>query len=427
MRIRTGWRLLSGCAVVTACAVLTACTASGPKGPAATVTTPAVGRPPAPASAQAAMSSEAFTPYAGLGAADNDGLAPGDTYDALHTACMNAAGYGQYASQAPYAIRTNRGLAFAQAFGPWGYIGTALAAQDGFLAGSGGGPGGGGSQPGAPFGNLPAGAQAAAGKCVNILADFNNAQFAHSMAIIETLNNDISTDVIQDGEFKKAMRAWSACMTRHGFSSPDADTLALQELVVLGQRATPGQNPSGPPGPPTAAQNKTQIAMAVADADCTLSSDLSGIYFAVQTSYEQQFVSANQQALSAGVRECKAAFGKALRTLPALLRTASATPSLFGRPAPGHRRGQHRPAGPRCGQRRPRDRHRLAGRRGPARVIAGLADRGGTAGQPGRLRICFRSAIRVACARRGPLTRAPGRARAARWRAVLPARSSAPC
>ena len=93
MRIRTGWCLLI-CA-----AALTACTANGPKGPAATVTTPAVGRPPAPASVAAAMASEAFTPYAALGAADNDGLAPGDTYDALHTACMQDAGYGQYASR----------------------------------------------------------------------------------------------------------------------------------------------------------------------------------------------------------------------------------------------------------------------------------------------------------------------------------------
>ena len=336
MRTRADWRLL------TCGPVLAACTAAAPKGPAATVTTPAVGRPPAPASAQAALSSEAFTPYAGLGAAGNDGLAPGDTYDALHTACMNDAGYGQYAAQAPYSIRTNRGLAFAQAFGPWGYIGTALAAQEGFLAGSpsapgAGAPGAGPGAPGSPFGDLPAGAQAAAGKCFNILANFNNAQFARSMAIIETLNNDISTDVIEDGEFKQAMRNWSACMARHGFSSPDADTFALDELGNLGLRGVaPGQNPGGPPGPPTAAQNSAQIAMAVADADCTLSSDLAGIYFAVQANYEQQFVSANQQALNAGVREYKAAFAKALKTLPAQLRTASAAPSLPGPPPPGH-------------------------------------------------------------------------------------------
>ena len=344
MRIRTGL------GVLICCAVLTACTANAPKGPAATVTTPAVGRPPAPASVAAAMSSEVFTPYAALGAADNDGLAPGDTYDALHTACMNDAGYGQYATDAPYPVRTNRGLGFPQAFGPWGYVGTALAAQDGFLAGT-GGPGGGGpgpgpGTPGNPFGNMPTGAQAAAGKCFNILANFNNAQFAHSMSIVETLNNYISTDVIQDSQFKKADRNWSACMAKNGFSSPNAETFWGQALDTIGQGATAGQNPSGPPGPPTAAQNKAQIAMAVADANCTLTSDLSGIYFAVQANYEQQFVSANQQALNAGVREYKAAFAKALKTMPALLQTTSATPNLPGPPPPGHHAKHGRAATP---------------------------------------------------------------------------------
>jgi hypothetical protein len=62
MRTRAGLFLLACC-----CAALAACTAAPPKGPDTTVTTPAVGRPPAPASAQAALSSEAFTPYAGLG------------------------------------------------------------------------------------------------------------------------------------------------------------------------------------------------------------------------------------------------------------------------------------------------------------------------------------------------------------------------
>ena len=83
MRTRTGLYLLVCC-----CAVLAGCTAAGPKGPDATVTKPAVGRPPAPPSEGAALASEAFTAYADLGAAANDGLAPGDTYANLHTACM---------------------------------------------------------------------------------------------------------------------------------------------------------------------------------------------------------------------------------------------------------------------------------------------------------------------------------------------------
>jgi hypothetical protein len=103
-------------------------------------------------------------------------------------------------------------------------------------------------------------------------------------------------------------------------------------------------NPQGAPGSasaPTAAQNQAQIAAAVTDAGCTLSTDVSGIYFAAQASYEQQLVAANQQALDAAVRDFKAAYAKVLSELPALLRTASATPQLPGPPgkrgAPRHR------------------------------------------------------------------------------------------
>ena len=84
--------------------------------------------------AQAALSSEAFTPYADIGASASDGLALGDTYAALHTACMNDSGYGQYAASAPFEIRANRGLGFPQPYGPWGYLGLSLAAQYGFNA-----------------------------------------------------------------------------------------------------------------------------------------------------------------------------------------------------------------------------------------------------------------------------------------------------
>jgi hypothetical protein len=327
MSFRAGLSVLICC-----CAGLAACTAAAPTGPDATVTTPSVGRPAAPASAQAALSAEAFTPYAGLGASTDDGLAPGDTYAALHTACMTEAGYSQYADSTPFFARTNRGLAFAQPAGPWGYIGTALAAQYGFTAPSGSDNAQSSGPPATPLAGLPPGAQAAAGNCLNIVADFNNAQFAHSMAGIETMNDDISTDVVQDPDFKKAAKAWSACMAGNGYSSADADTLMLQELTALGLRGmTPGSSSSGP----TAAQDKAQIATAVTDADCTQATDLAGIYFAVQGSYEQQFVDANQQALNAEVRQYKAAFAKELSKLPALLRTTSATPELpYGRGRP---------------------------------------------------------------------------------------------
>jgi hypothetical protein len=330
-------RLAARLLLICSCAALTACTAAAPKGPDTTVTTPAVGRPPAPQSAQAALSSEAFTPYADLGGSANDGLAPGETYSALHDACMSDAGYGQFAGGAPFVTSgaVSTALTLALPFGWYGYLGTVEAAQHGFmvlsqflgqpldLA-----------EPSSLFAGLPAAAQAAAGKCFNVVMDFDNAQLATSMAGIETMGNAISNDVAQDPDLKNATKAWSACMARNGYTSPDANTLANQELQATGSS-------------PSAAQNQAQIASAVADADCTLSSDLGGIYFALQASYEQQVVTANQQALNAAVREYKANYARELSRLPALLRTASATPAVARGPAhpggPAHA-GPPRPA-----------------------------------------------------------------------------------
>jgi hypothetical protein len=73
------------------------------------------------------------------------------------------------------------------------------------------------------------------------------------------------------------------------------------------------------------AANQAQIAAAVTDATCTESADLAGIYFAVQASYEQQIVNANQQALNSAVEQYKAAYAKELKKLPSLLTAAKAS------------------------------------------------------------------------------------------------------
>jgi hypothetical protein len=317
MRIRAGLSVLVCC-----CAALAACTAGPPKGLDATVTKPAVGKPPAPASEGAALASEAFTSYADLGAAANDGLAPGDTYANLHTACMQDAGYGQYAASTPFNVRANRGIGFPQPYGPWGYIGLPLAEQYGFNVPETDSPPEGGGAPSSAAG-MPAQAQTAAGKCLTIVQDFNNTQFATSTAGIEAMNDDISDDVINDPDLANAQRAWSACMARNGYDAAQPDAIWQQ------YRPGPGQAPGSAPTPGES-PDKAQISTAVTDADCTLSTDLGGIYFAIQASYEKQFVTANQQALNAAVREFKANYAKELRKLPALLRTTSATPKLLG-------------------------------------------------------------------------------------------------
>jgi hypothetical protein len=333
MRTRTGLCFLAGC-----CAALAACTASAPKGPDPTVTTPAVGRPPAPASGQAALSSEAFTPYAALGISTNDGLAPGESQYSLVGPCMSAAGYPGVTfgdGIVPVSISLGEELAFTQPWGGWGYLGAADAQQYGFRVP----PGtaltaiglGGGLPPSSP--SVPAAEQTAAGKCSTIMQDFANATQDGALAGIITLVNDIGTDVAHDPAVKAATRAWSACMARNGYTFGQPQNVFFQEIQAM----YGGQHAISPSATVSASAQRAQLATAVTDADCTQSTDLAGIYFAVQASYEKQLVTANQQALSAAVQQYRAAYTKELTKLSALLRTAKAQP--FPGPGPRPRRG----------------------------------------------------------------------------------------
>jgi hypothetical protein len=334
MRTRTSLCLLAGC-----CAALAACTAAPPKGPDATVTTPAVGRPPAPASAQAALSSEAFTPYAALGISDNDGLAPGESQYALAGPCMNAAGYpGITVSEGIVGISIElggpTGLAFTQPWGAWGYLSAADAQQYGFRYPPGAGLttlGLGGALPASPP-SVPAAEQAAANKCGTIIQDFATATQKGALAGINTLSNDISTDVQHDPAVKNATRAWSACMAKNGYTAGQPQDVFNQERQAM----YGGQRLISPTTTVSASANQAQLAAAVTDAGCSQSSDLAGIYFAVQASYEKQLVTANQQALNAAVSQYRAAYAKELRELPALLRTAKAQPFRPARGRPKH-------------------------------------------------------------------------------------------
>jgi hypothetical protein len=336
MRTRVSLYLTAGC-----CAALAACTAAAPNGPDATVTPPAVGRPPAPASAQGALSGEAFTPYAALGISSNDGLAPGESEYALIGPCMTAAGYpGVTISDGivPIGFRLNgpSGLTFTQPWGGWGYLGSADAQQYGFLVSPGAGLlttlglGSGALPQNGP--TAPAAEQAAGSKCGGIMQDFYTATQDGALAGIVTLSNDITTDVQNNAAVKAAARAWSACMAKNGYSFSQPQNVFNQEWQVM----YGGQRSISPSTQVSAAANRAQIAVAVTDADCTEASDLDGIYFAVQASYEQQLVTANQQALGAAASQYRAAYTRELSELPTLLRTTKALPFRPAKPATRH-------------------------------------------------------------------------------------------
>ena len=324
MRIRPGLVLLIICG-----AGLSACTAGASTGPDVTVSTPAVGRPQPPSSVQAALSSEAFTPYAALGQSNNDGLAPGESTYALSTACMTAAGYSG-TGNVPFSVRTGpANLGFSQPWGSWGYLGAADAQQNGFRLE----PGSALSQlgidapgPGSNQASESRAEQTAIGKCATITASFANAVADGALAGIGTLSNDISDDVAKDPAVSGATRDWKACMARNGYSFTQPGDVLGQELQAMyGHRGGISIQATV-----SAAANQAQIATAVTDADCTGSADLAGIYFAVQASYEQQIVGANQQALTAAVQQYRAAYAKELGELAGLLKTASAQPFPAG-------------------------------------------------------------------------------------------------
>jgi hypothetical protein len=323
MRIRVGLGLLITCAIT--CAGLTACTASAPKGPDATVSTPSVGRPPPPSSAQAALSRMAFTPYAALGESDNDGLAPGASDYALAQACLTAAGYPDLpAGDVPFSVTGGpANLAFAQPWGAWGYLGSAEATQYGFRVP----PGSALTSLGIAVGSadpasLPQAEQAAINTCYTITQDFGNAAGQGPLAGIATLSSDIASDVQADAAVKNATGSWTACMARNGYRLGQPDLVFRKELsTIFG-----ASHQINPNSPVSAETNQAQIAVAVTDATCTSSSDLAGIYFAVQASYEQQAVNANQQALTTAAQQYRAAYARELKNLPSLLKTTKASP-----------------------------------------------------------------------------------------------------
>ena len=318
--------------LICCCAGLSACTAAAPQGPATAVSTPSVGRPQPPSSVQAALSRMAFTPYAALGQSSNDGLAPSESNFALAQACLADAGYPG-AGNVPFSISLGpANLAFSQPWGAWGYLGAALADQYGFRVPPGSALSALGIDTSAVSNpnpaTLPQAEQAATGKCATIVQDFTLAENNGALAGLETLSSDIANDVLHDAAVKNATQAWAACMARNGYSYRQPQTVFFQQIQAMfgGKRQINGADPVN------GAANQAQIAAAVTDAGCTDSTDLAGIYFAVQASYEQQLVNANQQALTSAVQRYRADYAKELRKLPALLKTAKANP--FPEPRP---------------------------------------------------------------------------------------------
>jgi hypothetical protein len=322
MRIRS----LTLLALAPAClAGLAACTAATSSGPINTVTTPIVGKPAPPDSVEAALAHMPLYPYTILGQSDNDSLAPGESDTALGTACIAAAGYPGAQGMLGIAIRASVvGLGIAQDWGAWGYLGTADARQYGFL------PTprkalqelGINASPQSPSGASSTAEKDAIDKCNTIKFNFLDNVFNGPLAGINSIASAISKDLADDPEAKSATKAWAACMAKNGYNyaTPQAAQNAQMSAISGGTGSVSINGTISP------SVNSAQIAAAVTDANCTSSTDLAGIYFAAQASYEQQVVSANQTALAAAVQDFRSAYTREIGELPHLLATTKASP-----------------------------------------------------------------------------------------------------
>jgi hypothetical protein len=313
----------SAVAVLLCCSAglgLAACSGgSSAKTPETGVTAPSVGKPAMATSIQAALAKQAFTPYAELGQAAGDGLAPNEAATSLAAACMTDAGYPDAAGDLGLRETVGDTLTGATDFGAFGYVGASKAAQDGF----GPGPGTGLSAPS----DLSVAAQAALNKCGTIVGNFTGDQGNSALAGIQALGQTIRSEEFKDPSIGQATKAWAACMAADGYHFGTPNELLKSVMNVIRGASVTTQTAAGTiTGPSlTAGQKAAQIAQAEADAACTQSTDLAGIYFAVQASYEQQIVDANQPQLTKAVQQYRAAYRKELAKLPTLLTTTPTT------------------------------------------------------------------------------------------------------
>ena len=303
-----------GIAVLLCCTGLAMAACSGgssAKSPATSVTAPSVGKPAMASSIAAALARQAFTPYAGLGNVASDGLAPNEAVTSLDSACMTDAGYPT-ANDDFQEGHVGDTLTPSTPFGAFGYVGATEAAQYGFMPGGGPGLAGTGSS------DLSAAEQAASNKCFTIWRNFLGNQLNSALAAIQTLGQSIRSEDFKDPSIAKASKAWSACMAADGYDYGTPTELLNSAMNV--SRAALQANTSL-----TTAQKAAQIAEAGADAACTQSTDLAGIYFAVQAGYEQQIVDANQPQLTKAVQQYRAAYRKELGQLQTLLTITATT------------------------------------------------------------------------------------------------------
>ncbi|MFJ6139610.1 hypothetical protein [Kitasatospora sp. NPDC092286] len=210
--------------------------------------------------------------------------------NALVVSCMRRAGFtafggdGLQPAQAP-------DNATALPAGAWGYLGAGAAAVQGFHPPTRTAP----RPVGSPAGSGEA-YDAARVDCDRQAAERIGSPPGNGTALVSRLFDESFRATGRDERVVAATRNWSGCMAAAGFQADDPAVL---------------------PGRFQGAREITasEIATARADADCTASSNLGGIWFAVLAGYQRQLIDRNAQALTAQREAVRAQDEKLMRLL----------------------------------------------------------------------------------------------------------------
>jgi len=89
---------------------------------------------------------------------------------------------------------------------------------------------------------------------------------------------------LNDSRYLPILALWSACMRDKGFDYPDPRTAAFDQQWNANQKTGLGVTPQ-------------EIATAVADMDCKISTNLVGWAVAVQSAYDQAYIDSHHDAL----------------------------------------------------------------------------------------------------------------------------------
>ena len=256
--------LVTGAAA--AAVLLCACSAGSRQSPDAAVTPPPLDGARAPASLAAALAAlplAAYEPSAALRRTVHQAVG------ILEVACMKQRGYHGF-RPAP-TVRSPGTVPGGG--GPFGYVNAGYAARRGFglpeprTAADGGDP-----------------AQTRASMACLARAQQKVLLTPHPLTrtdqgLLFGLYLKSESDAIDDKRVAAATRAWAACMKADGFNDGSPASLASGSW----------------PGPPSA----REIATAKADAACTSSANLAGIYFAALAGYERELAAPHAKALAA--------------------------------------------------------------------------------------------------------------------------------